>query len=426
MLSDAEEAEMDRARSSGFRNGGDDGHSDDGRYGENHTGGSEHDGEEEGGDEGLILRGGRSGGSSGYDSRSRLMSDQHDHARSFGRRGDEGFENGRQQAPQGFARNTFDFSAMEEFAGKDRVGGLDTVGAAWIPGKDTEGVRRRSGAGGSEENVSTGGGSGGGVGQVQPPVPGSYSTTMDRTMTMSAYGDDHDHEHEEEDGSHRDNGDHFKRRRQRKLSASNSAVRRPGKLAIFEGFGAQSTQIPTIDETQGSLASAGVLKAPRQPKNLKTQAQPEGFQPFTDAPPGHDRPYRFSFYSNALPVTIHARSLAELPAEGQTFEDLFKGKNNATTNAEAANDGVGTEYGSVGTGFGGHMMRRGGSDTPKTVDQGDTAKASLLARAVTGKPGGDGAKGADEDPEAFTWWLDVLSPTDEEMRMLSKVRTPGM
>lgn len=28
---------------------------------------------------------------------------------------------------------------------------------------------------------------------------------------------------------------------------------------------------------------------------------------------------------------------------------------------------------------------------------------------------------AEEDPDALTWWLDVLSPTDEEMRMLSKV-----
>ena len=40
---------------------------------------------------------------------------------------------------------------------------------------------------------------------------------------------------------------------------------------------------------------------------------------------GHDRPYRFSFYSNALNATIHARTLSELPSEGQSFEDLFTG-----------------------------------------------------------------------------------------------------
>ncbi|EPQ59199.1 cora-domain-containing protein [Gloeophyllum trabeum ATCC 11539] len=70
-----------------------------------------------------------------------------------------------------------------------------------------------------------------------------------------------------------------------------------------------------------------------------------------DAGQGHDRPYRFSFYSNALSATIHARSLSELPAEGQTFENLFAGV---------------------------HV-------------------------------------------EGNTWWLDVQNPTDEEMKMLSKV-----
>ncbi|KAH9959833.1 hypothetical protein BC827DRAFT_1134096 [Russula dissimulans] len=83
---------------------------------------------------------------------------------------------------------------------------------------------------------------------------------------------------------------------------------------------------------------------------------------------GHDRPYRFSFYSNALSATIHARTLSELPADGQSFEDLFTG--------------VGAQGES-----GGGMHKN------------------------FGKTG----------PEGHTWWLDVLSPTDEEMKMLSKV-----
>ncbi|EMD40412.1 hypothetical protein CERSUDRAFT_44323 [Gelatoporia subvermispora B] len=88
---------------------------------------------------------------------------------------------------------------------------------------------------------------------------------------------------------------------------------------------------------------------------------------------GHDRPYRFSFYSNALSATIHARSLSELPAEGQTFEDMFLG-------------------------------RPGSSHSTGT-----TPTANLTSR------------GASQSPENCTWWLDVLSPTDEEMKLLSKV-----
>jgi Mg2+ and Co2+ transporter CorA len=80
----------------------------------------------------------------------------------------------------------------------------------------------------------------------------------------------------------------------------------------------------------------------------------------------------------------------------------------------------------------------GGTETPKD----DGIKASMLARAagaatragVAVPPSMQSTPGqappgmadispspADEDGEAFTWWMDVLSPTDEEMRMLSKV-----
>ncbi|EIW68220.1 hypothetical protein TREMEDRAFT_32191 [Tremella mesenterica DSM 1558] len=95
----------------------------------------------------------------------------------------------------------------------------------------------------------------------------------------------------------------------------------------------------------------------------------DGFVPYTDNQRGHDSPYRFSFYSSAMNVTIHARTMADLPDEGQNFEDLFKGR-------------------------GGETANRSGHGT-------------------------DGAR-HEYDPENHTWWLDVLSPTDDEMRMLSK------
>ncbi|KZV68127.1 cora-domain-containing protein [Peniophora sp. CONT] len=89
---------------------------------------------------------------------------------------------------------------------------------------------------------------------------------------------------------------------------------------------------------------------------------------------GHDRPYRFSFYSNALSATIHSRSLSELPAEDQTFEDMFSGS----------------------LGKGGNGIGPAGPNIPSYA-----------------RINGDG--------EGHTWWLDVLSPTDEEMKLLSQV-----
>jgi magnesium transporter len=359
--------------------------------------------------------------SSGFDSHSRLLSERD----RLDRDRDRGL------VERGLARSNFDFKAMDDYAEQERnaaIGGGQSA-PKWILSGD-EGLKRRS------------------RGQSAAGQPGSYSTTFDRTNTMSQYGDDNaadpgsthraslenesDRPHDELGGEHSNEGDQpfspkesvasttFHRRRQRKLSQSNPVMRRQGKLALFEGFGSLGSA------NEGSLETPAGFKAPRHPKNLGP-ASGQPFVPFTDAAPGHDRPYRFSFYSNALPVTIHARSLAELPAEGQTFEDLFKGKNGEGT-GESSGD---VSNGAVGTGS--------GTETPVDgmAGQSVNGKMSLLARAAgvaasqhTGNSAQKGAAGvppsgppgnADDDPEAFTWWLDVLSPTDEEMRMLSKV-----
>ena len=106
---------------------------------------------------------------------------------------------------------------------------------------------------------------------------------------------------------------------------------------------------------------------------------------------GHDRPYRFSFYSNALSATIHARSLSELPAEGQTFEDLFSGKQRDPNR---------------------------GKDRPPTSPPFSPPPPSLFLNSIQNKTSG---MNGDNDSDGNTWWLDVQSPTDDEMKMLSKV-----
>lgn len=175
--------------------------------------------------------------------------------------------------------------------------------------------------------------------------------------------------------------------RERKLSQSNALPRRHGggKMALFEG----PPGAPPASLTGGFAPPLSVVPS------------------YADLPSavgggvGHDRPYRFSFYSNALSATIHARSLSELPADGQSFEDMFTGVGGpAHTQAE---------------------RRPGSGSGPQPI--------SLLARAIredakTFQSGNGGE--ADKnllptDSEGHTWWLDILSPTDEEMKMLSKV-----
>ncbi|EJD48481.1 magnesium transporter [Auricularia subglabra TFB-10046 SS5] len=87
-------------------------------------------------------------------------------------------------------------------------------------------------------------------------------------------------------------------------------------------------------------------------------------EPYRDHHPD-DRRYRFSFYSNAAGTAIHSKSLQDLPGPGQT-------------------------------------------------DPGP--RLAPASRSLAGS-----ASVPPDDDEPNTWWLDVLCPTDEEMRLLSKV-----
>jgi len=178
-----------------------------------------------------------------------------------------------------------------------------------------------------------------------------------------------------------------RRPRERKLSSSAGNTRR-GKMALFEqainnssGRPPMSTRISMPEIPEGSLLSSS--------ENI-----PGGNRG------GHDGPYRFSFYSNALSKTIHSRSLSELPAEGQSFEELFTG----ILPPELRSD-----------------VPQSGSASPGTNGNGTSsgAPSDFAIRMGLGEQVNKG--NGEPDSETATWWLDVMSPTDEEMKMLSHV-----
>jgi len=313
----------------------------------------------------------------------------------------------------GGIQSAFDFAHMDEFAASERRGdeseAMPVAGLTGAPTRRSTSARRRSpirpAPGG--EDVS---GSGSSTRQDASLMKGSVEGESKSPASPFALGDaglertpTADLDAGAGEPTAEDNEPvqtNFHRRRARKLSQSNP-VRRQAKLALFESFGGGGG-----DDT---LAS-GALKAPRQGKQFVEP--PPAFTAYTDTAPGHDRPYRFSFYSNALPVTIHARTLAELPAEGQSFEDLFKGRNNAADVSSAPPPG-----GDFGT------PSRSGRNTPNepSLLSQQASKIKGLQASLAKTASTNLAPTAEEDPDAYTWWLDVLSPTDEEMRMLSKV-----
>ncbi|KAL6309832.1 hypothetical protein BKA93DRAFT_723055 [Sparassis latifolia] len=199
------------------------------------------------------------------------------------------------------------------------------------------------------------------------------------------------------------------RARHRKLSQSNAPRR--GKMALFEQLGAPP---PTLGLRAPHLAGVGtILSAVPSYENLTGfggtgSSGPSGIGIGGGTPSGHDRPYRFSFYSNVLSATIHARSLSELPAEGQSFEDLFLGRAGRVP---------------VRTSTPPNVARPPNVRAGPTADSPRPGAVSPMPIAGTNGKGGGGERrnGTEVGSDSYTWWLDVLSPTDEEMRMLSKV-----
>lgn len=175
------------------------------------------------------------------------------------------------------------------------------------------------------------------------------------------------------------------------------------------------------------------------------------------------KPFRFAFYSNALNSTIHARHLYELPAPGQTFEDLLKGRSpSATPNhdddpavGQHENDadtlGGSAKHGSIGTnpaltsrsseprGDAAHRINETGKSTPTAVAQpgsrapsagphpsqsggagAATARPSPMGKLGKTLPGGQILTGGTPGEESNTWWLDIQSPTVDEMKVISR------
>ena len=173
------------------------------------------------------------------------------------------------------------------------------------------------------------------------------------------------------------------RLRHRKLSQSNPRPRANrkgigGKLALFESHGGA---LPYSLSARLGAVLSGAGDSGGQDHYVPPQVH-RGDSMSGILNTGHDRPFRFSFYSNSMTATIHARSLSELPAEGQSFKDLFSGLHPPSS----------------------PDMRKGTSHS----------KFDPTRKQTYNNQTGNGELD-------IMWWLDVTSPTEEEMKMLSEV-----
>ncbi|KAG0697318.1 hypothetical protein DFH29DRAFT_1022879 [Suillus ampliporus] len=216
--------------------------------------------------------------------------------------------------------------------------------------------------------------------------------------------------------------------RQRKLSQSSPVPRQSrkgirGKMALFENHGGD----PNFAFPSRLMGLSNLSAIPSSENVAANHYSAAGMGGIMS--PGHDRPYRFSFYSNALSATIHARSLSELPADEQSFEDLFTGlpppdRPRDTKGGSAPVPVPPSHQGLASVQDTNKRPIPGPPDFVPPSHNGSYQNGGYHGRPEKGgaaNPGPPNSIGGSGELEGNTWWLDVLSPTDEEMKVLSKV-----
>jgi len=149
----------------------------------------------------------------------------------------------------------------------------------------------------------------------------------------------------------------------------------------------------------------------------------------------NDDPFRFTYFNEAFDGTIHARTISDLLQDGANFHDLFRpdppelsddsedddddnllqrppmrnASGKANGDLAARPSGYGSEL------EGGHDDHRSPSASKSAT--GSNTPVGRDSQAATPRP--DQRRGKRYGPRP-TFWLDILKPTDEEMKVLSR------
>ncbi|RPA79381.1 cora-domain-containing protein [Ascobolus immersus RN42] len=121
-----------------------------------------------------------------------------------------------------------------------------------------------------------------------------------------------------------------------------------------------------------------------------------------------DEPYRFTYFNEDFASTIHSHTISELLAPGQTFEELFRpepSKRDDDSDDDDISD-MGAPISSLG---------QNGA-----INNGIPSETTRTSRAGSGIRLDDTSFPEETAGTRPTFWLDVLSPTDAEMRVLAR------
>ena len=140
-----------------------------------------------------------------------------------------------------------------------------------------------------------------------------------------------------------------------------------------------------------------------------------------------DAPYRFTYFNEELPSTIHSQTIPELLQPGQSFQELFIPEPPELASDESSDDEdvISRQGTSDRQTLSPNTQSRTGTRHPSiTGDAREGTTAPLSDRSGDATPQRSAEAEAKEKPKRYgsrpTFWLDVLSPTDLEMRIITK------
>ncbi|KAH9869403.1 hypothetical protein IAQ61_006609 [Plenodomus lingam] len=131
-----------------------------------------------------------------------------------------------------------------------------------------------------------------------------------------------------------------------------------------------------------------------------------------------DAPYRFTYFNETFENTIHSQSISELLQPGQTFRNLFiPDPPLVEDTSDEETDEEENMQNMVRNGYSSRATTRSPS---KAEGKGSSGEQT---RSVTPRPM-EAPKAKEEKQKHYgprpAWWLDVMSPTETEMKVISK------
>ncbi|KAI9824889.1 MAG: CorA metal ion transporter [Thelocarpon impressellum] len=135
-----------------------------------------------------------------------------------------------------------------------------------------------------------------------------------------------------------------------------------------------------------------------------------------------DAPYRFTYFNEEFASTIHSQTISELLQPGQSFREFFIPDPPELSDNESSEDEDLISHRDSRDDHHGHSANGESRAGTQRASEMDDSKSTTRTPPGQGSLSRNATAPADSKKHGDrpTWWLDVLSPTDAEMRVLAK------